>query len=80
MDIYRTEWYVLVLNGILIALVCTAPLLIAFIAIRILRSGVSEDRRKFEQQVSARLDKMAASLEEIKKQVEALSKRNDSLS
>lgn len=60
------EWIIIAINAVLIALIITAPILVGILIIRLLRKGVSEDRRIFE-------DEIKAELTEIKKQLDNLS-------
>jgi hypothetical protein len=66
MESLSSEWIIIAINAIIIALIITAPLLVGILVIRVIRKGVSEDRRTFE-------DEVKAELAEIKKQLEDLS-------
>ena len=70
MDALRSEWCVVLLNALLIALICTLPILVALFGIRALRKAVSDDRKQFEEKVETRLDGIAASLDEIREWIE----------
>ena len=74
MEPYWGGWIVLVLNGIMIALILTAPILVGILIIRILRRGVTEDRQAFEELIKSKLEEIAETQEEIKKQLDHLSR------
>ena len=74
MEPYWGGWIVLVLNGIMIALILTAPILVGILIIRILRRGVTEDRQAFEDLIKTKLEEIAKTQEEIKKQLDHLSR------
>lgn len=73
MENFRPEWLTLALNAILCALVLTVPLLVGMIILGVLRRGVSEDRRSFEEEVRSKLGEIAESQAEIARQLETLS-------
>ncbi|HEY43304.1 MAG TPA: hypothetical protein G4O11_04900 [Anaerolineae bacterium] len=75
MEPYWGGWIVLVLNGIMIALILTAPLLVGILIIRVLRRGVTDDRRAFEDDIRSKLGEITESQAEMKKQLDELSRR-----
>jgi uncharacterized membrane-anchored protein YhcB (DUF1043 family) len=75
MEPYWGGWIVLVLNGIMIALILTAPILVGILIIRVLRRGVTEDRQAFEDSMMSKLEEIAETQEELKKQLDHLSRQ-----
>ena len=75
MEPFYGEWIVLVLNGIIIALVLTAPVLVGVLVIRALRKGVSRDRQEFEHEIREKLEAIVESQELIRKQLDDSSSR-----
>jgi hypothetical protein len=69
MEGLATEWLVIIMNAIVIAVILTIPLLLAIIAMRILRRGVLQDRREFEEEVRTRLEQITLILAEIHEHV-----------
>ena len=72
MQVFWTEWLVLAVNGLVIALILTAPFLVGMLIIRVLRKRVSEDRRSFEDETRSKLAQLAESQAEMKKQLDEL--------
>ena len=76
METLSTQWLVMVMNGVVIALVLTFPLLLGMIIMRIFRKGVSRDRHEFEDEVISKLGEMSSTLAEIQKLLEKQSGNN----
>ena len=70
METFSAQWLVIIMNAIVIALILTAPLLLAILFMRILRKGVSQDRQVFEEEIRSKLGEISISLAEIKNLVE----------
>ena len=76
MQVFWTEWLILAVNGLVIALILTAPFLVGMLIIRVLRKRVSEDRRSFEDETRSKLAQLAESQAEMKKQLDELLRRS----
>ena len=76
MQVFWTEWLILAVNGLVIALILTAPFLVGMLIIRVLRKRVSEDRRSFEDETRSKLAQLAESQAEMKKHLDELLRRS----
>jgi hypothetical protein len=76
MEPFRVDFLVLALNTTLIALILTASLLVGLLIIRVLRKGVSEDRRIFEEDIRSKLGEIAELQKEVVKQLNESLKRS----
>ncbi len=72
MELYRGEWIALLLNVIVLASCLAIPALGGLLAFRGLRRGISEDRRRFEDQIRAKLDQTEESQAEIMRRLDDL--------
>jgi len=62
MEILRPEFLTLLLNGLLIAIVLTFPILIGLFLLSIIRRALVSDRAKFEGAVLEKLEKIQQEL------------------
>ncbi len=65
MELLRMDFLILTLNAILIALILTAPLLVGLLIIRLLRKGISDDRKAFEDEIRSKLGEIEESHAEL---------------
>lgn len=72
MEPLRIDFFVLAFNAILIALILTAPFLVGLLIIRVLRKGISDDRRDFEDDIRSKLGEIAEAQAEVKKELTEL--------
>jgi uncharacterized membrane protein YhiD involved in acid resistance len=75
MEPFWGEWLALAIYAIVLALILTAPLLVGILIIRVLRKRVSEDRQAFENEIRSKLEVIAESQTEMKKQLDDLLKQ-----
>lgn len=60
METLRIEWLGLVLNAFLIAATLSIPILVGILILRIMRRGISADRKVLEEEVNSQLDAITA--------------------
>ncbi len=66
--------WLLIINAIMIALVVTVPILIAIIIVRLIRRGIKQDRKDYEEEIRSQLGVIVESLDELKRYIEDTSK------
>jgi len=75
MDSFSSEWLIMLFNTIVFGLILAVPILAVILLIRVLRRGVSQDRRDFEDDLKSKLEGITVSLSEIKQLLEESIKR-----
>jgi len=67
MESLWVEWILKIINAILLTLVITTSLLIGILLIRVLRKGVTEDGKGFEEGTITKLSEIQAQLDGLSK-------------
>ena len=67
MESLWVEWILKIINAILLTLAITTPLLVGILLIRVLRKGVTEDRKGFEEEAISKLSEIQAQIDEFRK-------------